>query len=509
MSLKPVNYITLNLCLLLLFSPSVYAQKHQHYRQTKTKEKEFFEYVQPIQKTEGHVGVEGEPIKYTALAGTLPILAENEKDTTARMSFFAYVRKSKKDRPITFFFNGGPGASTYILHMAGFGPKHVRLDSTKRLGSAPYALVNNQYSLLDATDLVFVDAPQTGFGRIKPHHEGDFFGVDEDARAFGQFISRYLTKYDRWNSPKFIYGESYGTTRAAALSSILQDDFRVNLNGVILQSEVLNWELHAILPAEGNDAPYPLHLPTYAATAWYHNKLPKSHDNLKTFLKEVEEFASTDYAVALRQGNSLSPEKFDEIAKQLYQYTGLPINYIKKANLRIDEGQFEHKLLSEQDKVLARFDTRYEGDAIDPLAQRPLYGPGPIGNGHVALFNKYVRNDLNYGENMDYHFGISILSQWDWTHKNRVPAEAVNVMPYLSRAMIKNPDMGVMFNNGRYDLSTPYFEGIYELEHLNIPSSFQKNIEMHFYQSGHMIYVNKITLNQLHKNVKDFIKENS
>src|SRR5699024_580554 len=284
-----------------------------------------------------------------------------EIDTTAKMSFAAYIKKGvgqKENRPITFLYNGGPGSATVWLHMGSFGPKRIVIDSTVHMHGAPYELVNNQYSLLDASDLVFIDAPGTGFGRIKKGHEKEYFGVDQDARAFAQFIMRYITKYERWNSPKFVFGESYGTTRSAVLSSVLQRTYSIDPNGVILLSQILNFDFSVDGPSRnpGNDLPYQLALPTYAATAWYHDKLPEKHGDLKAFVKEVENFAMGDYALALSKGTSLSDSDFNQTAQKLHQYTGLPVSYIKKANLRIDGGEFEQELLGSEEKATGRLD---------------------------------------------------------------------------------------------------------------------------------------------------------
>lgn len=481
-------------------------------KETKQKIDHYLAKIQPSVTTSGSVSVDGHTIAYTAVTGTIPILADNEMDTTARMSFTAYFKKDikdKKQRPVTFFYNGGPGSSTVWLHMGSLGPKRVVTDTPVPLGGAPYQLVDNQYSLLDASDLVFIDAPGTGFGRILPGHEKEYYGVDQDAKAFGQFIMRFITEYGRWNSPKFIFGESYGTTRSAVLCNLLQNTYSIDLNGVILLSQILNFDNSVDGPDRnpGNDMPYELALPTYAATAWYHQRLPQQKGkSLPDFLKEVEAFALGDYAQALIKGASLDSNTFNQIAEKLHDYTGLPVAYIKKANLRIDGGEFEQNLLGMKDDITGRLDTRFAGPALDPLSQRANYDPmaSSISSAYISSFNDYVRTQLNYGKDMYYRPNVYGQAKWDWKHHGR--SMGLNVMPDLANAMKKNPKLQVMLNAGYYDLATPYFEGIYELQHLNIPKSLQKNIHYAFYESGHMVYLNVSALKKLHDNVKQFIE---
>lgn len=461
--------------------------------------------------TSGSVSVEGQRVAYKAVAGVMPILNVDETDTTARMSYVAYFKDGVTDlstRPITFLYNGGPGSSTLWLHMGSFGPRRVVIDSTTHMHGAPYQLVNNEYSLLDASDLVFIDAPGTGFGRVEKGKESDYFGVDQDANAFAQFIQNFITQYNRWNSPKFLFGESYGTLRSALLASVLQGH-SIDVNGVILLSQILNYGNSVDGPSRdpGNNKPYELALPTYAATAWYHHKLPSQPADLKSFLSQVEKYAMTDYAQALDQGGAIDAATLDRVANQLHQYTGLPVDYIRKAGLRIDGGEFRQQLLLGDDEATGRLDTRFTGPIQDPLAQRSFGDPqsNAISGAYVALLNDYMRNTLNYGKNMDYRPNVYGRTNWDMKHRG---SGTVNVMPDLASAMKSNPTLQVMLNAGYFDLATPFYEGVYELKQLPMPASLQKNIHFAFYQSGHMVYVNVPALKQMHDNVKKFIDNN-
>lgn len=514
---KCMNLFRVLTCFLLLIYPSItFAQSEKtdmHKETSKAPDKDILSHIESAVTTAGSVTVDGKVINYEAVAGTIPIIDQKSLDTTAKMGFVAYFKKGVDDkdmRPITFLYNGGPGSSTVWLHMGCFGPRRVVIDSTVQMHGAPYKLVNNQYSLLDASDLVFIDMPGTGFGRIEPGHEKDYYGVDEDAGAFGQFIMRFITRYNRWNSPKYIFGESYGTTRSAVLCNLLQNNYNIDLNGVILLSQILNFGNSIDGPARnpGDDMPYELALPTYAATAWYHHQLPPQHTDLPSFLSEVENFAMGAYARALSAGSTLDSNTFNDIAEKIHQYTGLPAAYIKKANLRIDGGEFEQNLLGKQDEVTGRLDTRFSGPAIDPLSQRSFTDPqsNAISGAYIALFNEYVRQDLKYGQNMVYRPNVYGQMNWDWKHHG--DEMGVNVMPDLAMAMKTNPRLQVMLNTGYFDLATPFYEGIYELQHLAIPRALDKNIHFAFYQSGHMVYVNVPSLKQLHENVKRFIEEN-
>ncbi len=482
------------------------------------------------QASKGTVTIGGNVVNYDAFAGTLVVHPkgwddvpqnadkdEKSKPTEASMFYVAYFKSDNKGapRPVTFLFNGGPGSSTVWLHMGAFGPRRVVTADNTHTPAAPYSVVNNEYSLLDVTDLVFVDAPGTGFSRIAgKDKEKAFYGVDQDAWAFGDFISQFLSKYGRWNSPKYLFGESYGTTRSAVLSNILETERDIDFNGVILLSQILNFSLDSDLPDinPGVDVAYQLNLPTYAATAWYHHKLPGSYPDLAALLTEVEHFAMNDYALALLAGSSLPPDQRQAIAAKLHDYTGLPVAYILKANLRINGGEFSKNLQDESDLTTGRLDTRFSGPTFDPLSKEADYDPqsAAISSAYVSAFNDYVRRDLKYGENKEYKPEINVFKWWSFAHQlPGVPFAfpgATNVMPDLAIAMKYNPQLKVLLNAGYFDLATPFYEGVYEMQHLPIPPSLQKNIEFKFYESGHMVYAHEASLKEIHANVAAFIR---
>ena len=462
--------------------------------------------------TYGTVTVEGKTINYQAVAGSL--VFKNAQDTPIiSMSYDAYFKRDDNadQRPITFIYNGGPGSSTIWLHMGAWGPQRVYIADTSRT-KPPYKTVNNDYSLLDASDLVFIDAPGTGFGQVLTKDLGgagdrkDFFGIDQDGHAFASFITKFLSDYNRWNSPKYLFGESYGTFRSAVVANILETEDNVSLNGIILLSQLLTYGNMTEMTGEnpGDGLPFELVLPSYAATAWYHHKLPNQPQQLEPFLKEVENFALNDYAVALNKGAALDSTSFNQIAEKLHEYTGLPVDYIRKANLRINGPQFEQSLLGDKSEITGRLDSRFAGAALDPLSENAQYDPmdSYIDGAFTATFNNYVRTDLKYGKGMNFKV-YGNVNPWDFKRNGYVGFP--NVMNDLAQAMIYNPDMKVMLNSGYFDLGTPYFEGQYEMQHLPMPASLQKNIEYDRYFSGHMVYLHPESLKQLHDNVAKFI----
>lgn len=462
--------------------------------------------------TEGSVTVEGKRINYNAVAGTL--ILKNDLDTpTLSMSYVAYFQNDEKDRaqrPITFIYNGGPGSATIWLHMGAWGPQRVFINDTSRT-KAPYKTVNNDYSLLDASDLVFIDAPGTGFGEVITKAKGgagegkDFFGIDQDARTFKDFIIQFLSEYNRWNSPKYLFGESYGTFRSAVVANLLQNA-GVGLNGVILLSQLLTYGNMSDIAANnpGDDQAYELALPSLTATAWYHHKLPDQPADLEPLLKEVENFAMNEYTVALNKGATIDSTSFNEIVQKLHDYTGLPVTYIRKANLRVSGPKFEQALLADESKVTGRLDSRFSGSDYDPLSETSEYDPmdSYIDAAFTATFNNYVRTELKFGKGMQYkNFGN--VGSWDMKRSGYVGFP--NVMQDLAHAMIYNPDLKVMLNMGYFDLGTPFYEGVYEMQHLPMPASLQKNIQFNYYYSGHMVYLHPESLKKLHDNVVKFI----
>ncbi len=494
--------------------------------------------------TTGSVTVEGSRIDYQAVAGTLVVHPKDwddaaptrdkgskeseeseqepneHKNPTAEASMF-YVAYTKQQveankRPITFLFNGGPGSSSVWLHMGAFGPRRVITADNSHTPAAPYQVVNNDFSLLDASDLVFVDAPGTGFSRIAgKDKEKEFYGVDPDAHAFAEFIVAYLTKYGRWNSPKYIFGESYGTPRSAVLVNLLEHEYDVDVNGVIMLSQILNFDLSVDEP-EGNPGiglPYIVALPTYAATAWYHHKLPGPNPPaaLEPFLKEVEEFAMHDYAHALAQGALLPKAERQAMAEKLHAYTGLSVSYILKANLRIDGGEFEKNLQDDTDTTTGRLDSRFSGPTMDPLSKEADYDPqaAAISSAYVSGFNDYVRKSLHYGQDKTFKPGLHLWKTWNFQHQppgaSRPLPQSTNTMPDLATAMKYNPNLKILLAGGYFDLATPFYEGWYEMHQLPIPDRLQDNIQYRYYQSGHMVYAHQESLKALHDDVAAFI----
>ncbi len=488
--------------------------------------------------TQGSVDVGGQHILYNAIAGTITVGATDSQDSqlgpdgkpeptsqlamdapkepkdappTARMSYFAYFKKDAKaeDRPITFFYNGGPGSSTVWLHMGSLGPKHVVTDGDQHLPAAPYKLTDNPESLLDVSDLVFIDMPGTGFGRLLGKDpEKAFWGIDEDANAFARFIQRFITKYSRWNSPKFIFGESYGTTRSSVLVDLLENGKSFDINGVILLSQIFNFTADIDQPSAnpGVDLPYVLALPTYSATAWYHKRLPQQPAALEPFLKEVEEFAMGPYQHALALGTDVAAEEKQSVAEKLHDYTGIPTAYWVKANLRVNGSEFSKTVQDTENLTTGRLDTRFSGPSLNPLSEGAEYDPqsSAISSAYVSLFNDYVRKDMKYGEGQTFlPFAQFGSAQWNFKHNNN--PVSVNVANDLAEAMKTNPRLKVMVNGGYYDLATPFFAAQYEEKHLPIPQSLVKNIEYDWYESGHMVYVRDASLKQLHDRVAEFV----
>jgi carboxypeptidase C (cathepsin A) len=495
------------------------------------------------QLSHGSVTVGSQHIDYDAYTGTLvvhpkgwddvpqnaPPDADKNPPAEASMFYVAYFKSSgdsgKKgsdaghlQRPITFIYNGGPGSASVWLHMGAWGPRRVVTADDTHTPAAPYQMVNNAYSLLDASDLVFIDAPGAGFSRIAgKDREKAFYGVDADAEAFANFIGQFLTKYGRWNSPKYLFGESYGTTRSAALIALLESDRSINFNGVILLSQILNFDNSIDQPElnPGMDLPYQLALPTMAAAAWYHHKLPNQPTELPPLLQEVEAYAMGDYARALSLGAGLPAEQRTAVANKLHEYTGLPVDYILKSDLRVNGPQFEKTLMQDTDTTTGRLDARFSGPTIDPLSKQADYDPmsAAFGSAYVSVFNDYVRKDLKFGAEREFHL-FADIKEWDLKHnvpgsQQNQQQQLTNVMPDLALAMKLDPGLHVMLNGGYFDIGTPFYEAMYEMQHLTIPASLQKNIEYAFYQSGHMVYAHEDALKEMHTKVSDFIRRTS
>jgi carboxypeptidase C (cathepsin A) len=440
--------------------------------------------------------VNGQTIRYSARAGTITL--RNDKDQiTARMFYVAYTKDGADPghRPVTFFYNGGPGSSTIWLRMASYGPVRVQVSDASATPPAPYNLVDNHDSILDKTDEVFVDAPNTGYSRVLGYGDPkDFMGVDQDGRAFTQFIQRYLSQFGRWNSPKFLFGESYGTTRDAVLVNMLQDA-NVQINGVVFQSSVLNFGLTGLggfNPIGGGDWAYVLYLPTEAATAWYHHRIPGQRGSLSSFLNVVESFAGGEYMHALAAGDTLDPSTRADVVRKLHNYLGLSETFIRNAHMRIPYYVFEKELMRDRDIVVGRYDSRYALYGVDPLGDYPQYDASDVGmnSAVVSTWNNYIHQDLRYNTNLQYRptsYGPVLGARWDMHHNGQDPP--ANVVPDLAQAMSQNPHLQILSANGYYDFATPYFATQYTLDHMSIAPALRKNITFTSYESGHMIYL--------------------
>ncbi|MDP1899121.1 MAG: peptidase S10 [Rubrivivax sp.] len=486
------------------------------------------------QVTQGVVTARGKRIEYRAVAGLLQV-DDSKEVPSAVMSYVAYFGKAEpgaRQRPVLFLYNGGPGSATVWLHMGAFGPKRVLTGNGQRGPAAPYRLVDNESSLLDVADLVFIDAPGTGFGRIVAvdknkakerealkEKEKEFWGVDQDANAFARFIKKFLTVNKLWNAPKYLFGESYGTTRSAALVHLLQERHDVDVNGVMLLSQILNFGFSPDDPqfAPGSDLPYALVLPTYAATAWYHGRLPawadRSPQTLERLLTAARQFALTEYLPALTAGAGLDPARRRAVAEKLASFIGIPVPYLEKAKLRVYGGMFSNQLLADQGMTTGRLDTRYSGPSLDPMAKEAEYDPqsAAISSAYISVYNDYVRNTLKFGADLDYKPSAPVWRHWDWKHQppgsRWARQETVNVMPDLAAAMRTNPRLRVANYSGIYDLATPFAAAEYEFAHLPIPDSLRANLEFNYYPAGHMMYDDPASLAKLHDDVARFLGE--
>jgi len=456
--------------------------------------------------THHEIRVAGKVQKYTATAGMLPI-RNADGETEAHIFFMAYSLETPSGsppRPLSFCFNGGPGSSSVWLHLGAIGPRRVRLQPDGSMPPPPFALEDNQDTWLEQTDLVFIDPVGTGYSRpMKKELGKKFWGVKGDIESVGEFIRLYLTRYKRWNSPLFLAGESYGTTRAAGLSGYLLDQ-GIALNGIVLVSTVLNFETLAF--ARGNDLPYVLYLPSYTATAWYHKKLSADLEQqpLGKILPEVERWANQDYALALARGDQLAMAERQALVERLARYTGLSKTYIEKANLRVRAEDFRKELLREENRSAGRLDSRFKGIDASGISQTPDYDPSEaaVRPPFTAAFNNYVRIDLSYESDLPYYILGGLFRTWQWGSA----AEGYpDVSPDLRSAFVRNKFMKVLVLEGYYDLATPYDAVTYTLEHLGLDPSLRPNVSVERYESGHMIYIDGPSLAKMKRDVSAFI----
>ncbi len=449
--------------------------------------------------TKHDLTLNGQALHYTATAGTL-LIRDGEDDHPYGSIFYVAYTLDGADpgtRPVTFLYNGGPGSATLWLHMGSVGPMRVVTSSPDATGPAPYQVVPNQYSLLDKTDLVFIDAPLTGFSKtVGKGTDKDFRGVDQDIKAFDKFVIRYVTVNGRWNSPKYLFGESYGTPRSCGLADALEGD-GISVNGVVLLSSILNY----YVSAPGLDEDYIGTVPSYAAIAWYHNKLQNKPADLKAYLDQVRAFARGEYATALREGDQLPPAQFDAIAAKYASYTGLPVQYVKDANLRVNPSRFRKELMREDGDILGRYDARFEGTDVDAAGEFPGYDPSDTGitGAFVSAFHNYLEKDLKWETTDEYRVHTESEVPWDMHHQ--MPGMRFGGggggrggLPYLAGdladAMRKNPKLKVFSANGYFDLATPFFITEYDLAHMMLKPDLAKNVEFGYYPSGHMVYLN-------------------
>ena len=466
--------------------------------------------------TDHSIRMGSETIPYKATAGTL-LLKDDEGKPNDSLFYIAYTRSDVKEssqRPLAFLYNGGPGSSSVWIQMGAFGPRRVDTLNAQPTPPPPYRVVDNPNSLIAVADLVFIDPVGTGFSKaVGKAKNKDFWGIDPDVKSLAQFINAYVNRNNRWNSPKFLIGESYGTFRNAALVDYLQSHDGMDFNGVVMISTVLDLSTISFNP--GDDRPYILYLPSYAATAYYHKMLKDPPADLNAFLTDARRFAATTYADALIKGASLGEAEKAEVAKQVAHFTGLGEDYLKKADLRVNLPQFMAELQRSRGLVTGRLDARFTGPSFDPLAEYSEYDPQEtaITGAFTAAFNTYVREDLKFGKDQTYEIESDKAgNEWDWKRTGGreygFPG-APNVENDLTEALISNAHLQVQVENGLYDLATPFFGTEYTMRHLRLPENLQSHIHLEYYDAGHMMYLRDEDLAKLKSNVASFIQSNS
>jgi carboxypeptidase C (cathepsin A) len=460
--------------------------------------------------THHHARIGGHDVAYTATTGTM-LLKDDEGKVRATVYMTAYTRDGITDlghRPITFAYNGGPGSASAWLHMGAFGPRRVVLEEEGWAPPPPYQIADNNESLLDVTDLVFIDPVSTGFSRPAPgENPASFHGVREDIESVGDFIREYIAHFERWSSPKFLAGESYGTTRSAGLSRYLQERLNIYLNGICLVSSILNFSTARF--DVGNDLPYPLFLPTYTATAWYHKKLPADlQGDLQKAIAESERFATGEYTLALMRGNEMSDAERHQIAQKVARFTGLSETYVLEANLRVPIFEFTKELLRSDRLTVGRLDTRFKGVDRTASGDRNEFDPasaafsGPF----AAVFNDYIEKELGWKSDLNYELLTDKVRPWSYRPYDN---QYVNVAEDLRYAMAINPNLKVLVNNGYYDLATPFFATQYTFNHLGFDPTYPSRISMAYYNAGHMMYIRRIDREALKANIANFITSTS
>jgi len=458
--------------------------------------------------THHEIRVGGRTLRYTATTGMMPI-KNRDGETEARMFFMAYTLDdggNRNRRPLTFSFNGGPGSASVWLHLGAIGPKRVRMNPDGTMPAPPYELVDNEHTWLNQSDLVFIDPVGTGYSRaVRPELASKFFGLQGDIESVGEFIRMYLTRYERWTSPLFLAGESYGTTRASALSGYLIGR-GIAFNGIILISTIMNFETTDF--AAGNDLAYVMFLPSYAATAWYHRKLPSDLQSrsVQQIVSEVEQWAANDYSLALGKGDRLTGQDRQDVIAKLSRYTGLSQQFIDNANLRVSLTLFRKELLRSEKRSIGRLDARFKGFDANYASDSPDFdaSEAAIRPPYTSTFNNYVRSELNYKSDLEYYIlGGGITSPWNWGTNNSY----VDTSIALRNALARNPYLKIFVAMGYYDMATPYFAVDYTLHHISLDPTLLKNFSTGYYEAGHMMYIDEKSLTRMRMDVGRFIQD--
>ena len=445
-------------------------------------------------------------LNYTATAGMMPI-KNAEGDIEANVFFMAYTLDGPRDpkRPLMISFNGGPGSSSVWLHLGLIGPRRIKMLPDGTMAGPPFELVDNEYTMLDQTDLVFIDPVGTGYSRAaKKELNKRFWGLKGDLESVGEFIRMYLSRYERWGSPLFVIGESYGTMRASGLAGYLIDR-GVALNGIALISTVLDFS--TLDNNRGNDLPYIFYLPTYTSTAWYHKKLPADLQQLplKEVVKHAEEFAAGPYRDALFKGDSLSPAERENMAKQVARFTGLSPQYVANSDLRIEHQHFAKELLRDQGLTIGRLDSRFKGKDESGVGETFEYDPSytNIQSPYTAMLNDYVRSELGYKTDTFYSILGNVTGErWDWGNAGE---GAPNTSDGLRKAFVRNPNMRLYIAKGYYDMATPQFAVTYTFNHMQLPREAKANITEDYFEAGHMMYIEQNSLQRQREDLRKFV----
>jgi len=469
-----------------------------------------------LSETQHEATVGGAKIRFTARAGAM-LLRDETNEPIALFGFTSYTKNDVSDsrnRPIVFAFNGGPGSSSFWLHMGVLGPKRIVVEDPEFTPAAPYNLVNNEYSILDVADLVMIDPVGTGLSvPVGKAEFKDFWGVDQDIRSIGLFIRQFLIEYDRMNSPKYLLGESYGTFRNAGLMrNLLQQG--IAMNGVIMVSAV--FDLRTLIFPPGDDMPYVVHFPTYAATAWYHDKVPNKPDDVYAFLDEIREFTENEYVPALYKGDQLTETEKRDMARKLADYTGTDADYWYKADLRVTNGEFFAEFMREEGAIVGRLDSRFTGINMDGISQTGDHDPqsAAISPAYITAFLDYFYGDLGVSKNLTYTTSAGSREgfRWDWSHEGNQrwgTQAAINTGIDMATTLTRDPNMKVLILNGIYDIATVFYGVEYSINHLGLPKEIKDNIIMKYYEAGHMMYTHQPSLVKFKMDVAEFIKSTS